>query len=137
MRWNAISHAFELKALLKNMPRNQRRIVARKWSWPIRTRPLKDRHVLAAAVRARVDLLVTANVKDFPESATAPYGIKVAPPDDFLVDLLGFDEKLVLEVIDDMTLQKTRPPMTHLEMLRRIAKSAPNFAAAALMVLES
>lgn len=51
---------------------------------PSMTNHPKDRHVLAAAVHAGVDLLVTSNLDDFPRSSCEPYNIDVQPPDDFL-----------------------------------------------------
>ncbi len=45
----------------------------------------KDRHVLAAAVAGRADVIVTFNVSDFPAEACGPYGIDVQDPDTFLV----------------------------------------------------
>ena len=39
-----------------------------------------DRHVLAAAIRGRADVIVTYNMKDFPAEATAPYGIEMLAP---------------------------------------------------------
>lgn len=44
----------------------------------------KDRHVLAAAVVARAQVIVTANIKDFPASALDPFGIEAQHPDVFL-----------------------------------------------------
>jgi hypothetical protein len=41
----------------------------------------KDRHVLAAAIAAGAETLVTANVRDFPEESCRPHGIAVADPD--------------------------------------------------------
>lgn len=46
-----------------------------------------DRHVLAAAVRARSSVIVTWNRADFPLAACTPYGIDVQDPDEFLCDL--------------------------------------------------
>ncbi|HVZ31726.1 MAG TPA: PIN domain-containing protein [Polyangiaceae bacterium] len=47
-----------------------------------------DRHVLAAAIRAGAQLIVTSNMRDFPENALAPYGIEAKDPDDFVIDQL-------------------------------------------------
>jgi len=44
-----------------------------------------DRHVLAAAIRAGADLIVTFNLGDFPEKDLKPYGIEAQHPDDFLM----------------------------------------------------
>jgi predicted nucleic acid-binding protein len=38
----------------------------------------KDRHVLAAAIKGHASLIVTFNLKDFPETALQPWGVKVA-----------------------------------------------------------
>ncbi|MCC6357392.1 MAG: PIN domain-containing protein [Phycisphaerales bacterium] len=49
-----------------------------------------DRHVLAAAIRVGADVIVTANLADFPPDVLARYGIEAQHPDDFvrhLVDL--------------------------------------------------
>src|SRR5579864_2282842 len=35
-----------------------------------------DRHVLAAAIRGRVDVIVTMNLRDFPADTLAPFGIE-------------------------------------------------------------
>jgi hypothetical protein len=42
---------------------------------PAMTNDPKDRHVLAAAVRADAAVIVTANLKDFPASALDPYDL--------------------------------------------------------------
>lgn len=46
-----------------------------------------DRHVLAAAIASGASTIVTANVKDFPDSELAPMRIRAAIPDDFLSEL--------------------------------------------------
>jgi PIN domain len=44
---------------------------------PSLTRPdPDDRHVLAAAIRCGADIVLTLNLKDFPEDALKPYGIE-------------------------------------------------------------
>jgi predicted nucleic acid-binding protein len=47
----------------------------------------KDRHVLAAAVAAGSELIVTFNLDDFPVEACEPLGVEAIHPDDFLLDL--------------------------------------------------
>jgi predicted nucleic acid-binding protein len=42
-----------------------------------------DRHVLAAAIRAGAQVIVTMNLDDFPESALAPFSVEALHPDDF------------------------------------------------------
>ncbi len=43
-----------------------------------------DRHVLAAAIRAEADIIVTANLKDFPEEPLRQWAIQAQHPDRFL-----------------------------------------------------
>ncbi len=44
----------------------------------------QDRHVLAAAIVGRCDVIVTFNLRDFPETAVTPFEIEVQHPDAFL-----------------------------------------------------
>lgn len=46
-----------------------------------------DRHVAEAALAARADLIVTANLRDFPARATAALGLRAVHPDAFLTGL--------------------------------------------------
>ena len=54
------------------------------------TNDLKDRHVLATAVMAKANLILTNNLTDFSLSALETWGIKAQSPDTFLSNL--FDE---------------------------------------------
>jgi hypothetical protein len=40
-------------------------------------------HVLAAAIAGHADCIVTANLKDFPEDALAPFGFRSSTPTSF------------------------------------------------------
>ncbi|MGI8937555.1 MAG: PIN domain-containing protein [Iamia sp.] len=64
----------------------------------------KDRHVLAAAVRAGAAAIVTFIVGDFPESSVEPYEIEVIHTDTFLLDLLYLAPGAV---IDELVRQAT------------------------------
>jgi predicted nucleic acid-binding protein len=54
---------------------------------PAMTNDAKDRHVLAAAVAADSELIVTFDLDDFPPEACEPLGVEATHPDDFLLDL--------------------------------------------------
>ena len=70
----------------------------------------KDRHVLAAAVRANAAAIVTNNVKDFPPASTAPYRIAVVTADEFLIDQLDFEPGVVMRVLEQQSAAHRRPP---------------------------
>src|SRR5688572_25410125 len=44
-----------------------------------------DRHVLAAAIKAGADYIVTHNVKDFPQVALAAYNLEAITPDEWIM----------------------------------------------------
>ena len=45
-----------------------------------------DRHVLAAAIRAKAQIIVTKNLRDFPAERLAPWDLKAKSPDSFVRD---------------------------------------------------
>jgi predicted nucleic acid-binding protein len=59
----------------------------------------KDRHVLAAAIRANAEVLVTFNMSDFPEPALKPYDVVAIHPDEFLLDQLDLYPGVTVEVM--------------------------------------
>lgn len=58
-----------------------------------------DRHVLAAAIRAGAQLIVTFNLKDLPDSALSSFGIEAVHPDDFLAQQFDLHEPKVLATV--------------------------------------
>jgi predicted nucleic acid-binding protein len=59
-----------------------------------------DHHVLAAAIEAHASIILTWNLKHFPESETAKHNIAVRDPDSFLTALCGDDAETVAAVVD-------------------------------------
>ena len=55
----------------------------------------KDRHVLAAAIKTNANLIVTNNLKHFPDNYLATFGLSVKCVDDFLLILLTLIRKRV------------------------------------------
>ncbi len=71
-----------------------------------------DRHVLAAAIRARADVIVTCNLRDFPADALSPYGIEAQHPDEFIMNLLDLAPGLVAAAAGDHLESLKKPPKT-------------------------
>ena len=101
-KWTAEIHREWIEALLRNDPQRDRAALER-------TRDLMDRatrdslvtgyerlisaltlpdpddrHVLAAAIVGRCDVIVTQNLKDFPDAVLADFQIEAQHPDEFL-----------------------------------------------------
>ena len=72
----------------------------------------KDRHVLAVAVHAKAEYIVTFNLNDFPKTVLHPYGIEALSPDGFVQRLLLENSHSVLEAARDHRLSLKNPPKT-------------------------
>lgn len=88
----------------------------------------KDRHVLAAAVRGQAALIVTANLKDFPPAALAPYDIEAIHPDDFLLDQLDLAQKATLDCVIAQRVAYSRPTVSFADFYAGLAATVPKFA---------
>jgi predicted nucleic acid-binding protein len=76
-----------------------------------------DRHVLAAAIRAGAEVIVTYNLKDFPAETLARFDIEAQHPDDFLVSLLDLAPELVCAAVKRQREGLRNPPKTAEELL--------------------
>jgi predicted nucleic acid-binding protein len=76
-----------------------------------------DRHVLAAAIQAQADLVVTLNLKHFPAKALAAYALEPIHPDAFMMRLIEINSNLVLMAIRKQRLALSRPALTPEELL--------------------
>ena len=85
----------------------------------------KDRHVLAAAIRSGTSLIVTFNLKHFPDSTLKPWGIEASHPQDYLTTLY---EMAPLEVVGKMGEIAGRRGIDKMDLLLRLGKSVPNFS---------
>jgi hypothetical protein len=76
-----------------------------------------DRHVLAAAIHAEADVIVTCNLADFPAEALARFNIEAQHPDDFLVHLLDEAPGAVCTIVKQQRESLRNPPKTAEELL--------------------
>jgi hypothetical protein len=76
-----------------------------------------DRHVLAAAIVGRCDVIVTQNTKHFPDEAVSLYGIDIQHPDEFLCNHLNLAQGLFCSAVHKVRLRLKNPTYTTAEYL--------------------
>lgn len=76
-----------------------------------------DRHVLAASIRCQADILVTANLKDFPSAMLSLFDLEVQHPDEFIANLINLDSRRALIAFDQQVSYLKKPPMTPEQVL--------------------
>lgn len=79
-----------------------------------------DRHVVAAALRGRADVIVTNNVKDFPRSQLDALGMSVQTADEFLLNQLDLDPTLVMEALENQARATSNPRLKVAEIVARL-----------------
>jgi len=80
-----------------------------------------DRHVLAAAIQCRASVIVTFNLKDFPELELSKYQIEAQHPDEFCAHLLDLSPEVVCEAARLQRASMKKPPKTVAEYLELLA----------------
>ena len=76
-----------------------------------------DRHVVAASIVGGANVIVTFNLRDFPQSALKPFGITSQHPDPFIAELLAANEREVCSILRNQRLDLKNPPCSADEML--------------------
>lgn len=71
-----------------------------------------DVHVLAAAIVAHADCIVTTNTRHFPAEALAPFGLEVIDPDVFIINQLDLSPIAALTAFKAMRARRRNPPAT-------------------------
>ena len=69
-----------------------------------------DRHVLAAAIVAHAQMIVTFNLKDFPSEALDPFGIEAIHPDRFVECQMDLREAAVIQTARAQRQSLKNPP---------------------------
>ncbi|MCC8466737.1 PIN domain-containing protein [Photorhabdus bodei] len=81
-----------------------------------------DRHVLAAAIRANAEVIVTFNLKDFPRGLLSTLNIEAIHPDEFISDLFDLNHAKALAAVQTQRTVLKNPPMTSDEFLAMLLK---------------
>jgi hypothetical protein len=85
----------------------------------------EDRHVLAAAVRAHADCIVTNNVKHFPESTLTPYGIECISMQDFLLHQYHLEPDTFIAILRE---QSKAVHLSLAELVSLLSQHVPKLA---------
>lgn len=79
-----------------------------------------DCHVLAAAIKACVSIILTYNLKDFPCTVLQHYKIKAQDPDSFIINLLDLHPEKVQQSIQLHRKRLKNPPKSVEEYLKTL-----------------
>jgi predicted nucleic acid-binding protein len=106
---------------------------------PVMTNHEGDRHVLAAAIRGRADVIVTSNVRHFPLASRESYDIDVQGPDNFLCHQYDVrDPEYLMGILEHWASHLQNPPLSVEELVgERLARSAPKFSVKVLNHIQS
>jgi hypothetical protein len=80
----------------------------------------QDRHVLAAAIRAGAQTIVTSNLKDFPSDVLVSYDVVAQHPDEFLLHVLDLSPPTFLKVLEEQAGALRNPAVTLEELLAKL-----------------
>lgn len=82
-----------------------------------------DRHVLAAAIKTNANLIVTNNIKDFPNEYLQSFGLSAKTADDFLTDIIDLNQDQAIAAFKEMVLNKKNPRLDEFEVLNQLRKA--------------
>jgi len=96
-----------------------------------------DRHVLAAAIKSRTDVIVTFNLRHFPQETLASFGIESQHPDEFVTRLIDLAPHLVCEAAKKQRMALKRPSKSVAEFLAALERQQLAQTVAALRLLSA
>lgn len=94
-----------------------------------------NRHVLAAAIRARAQLIVTFNLTDFPAKSLVPWDVEAIHPDTFIEAQVDLNPQKVYAAVHQIADSWKNPPGTVEDVLERLENAGMVASVAALRAL--
>ncbi|MBE9463494.1 PIN domain-containing protein [Dyadobacter subterraneus] len=134
-RWSLLIHEEWIRNLLLNRPdinpdQLQRTRIAMDKAFPdanvtnfdLLTEKLdlpdkNDNHILSAAILGEADIIVTANLKDFPNLYLSMFDVKAQHPDIFISNLITSMPEMGIAAFKNQVSFLKKPPMTEKEVL--------------------
>lgn len=84
----------------------------------------KDRHVVAAALTGRAQLIVTFNLKDFASEHLECWGIEALHPQDYLITLFEMKAELLISRLHEAAAKQGQTPA---QRLKKLSVALPRF----------
>jgi predicted nucleic acid-binding protein len=81
-----------------------------------------DRHVLATAIKAKSNYILTFNLKDFPYNYLNKYKVVAISPDDFICDLFQNNSGSVKRAFKNQVKNLRNPPIKVVDLLKIFEK---------------
>ncbi|QCR21122.1 PIN domain-containing protein [Pontibacter sp. SGAir0037] len=81
-----------------------------------------DCHVLAAAIRSSSEVIVTANIKDFPNEYLSKFDVEAQHPDYFISNLVDLNPEKALKAFQQQVSNLKKPPMSKVQVLENLKK---------------
>lgn len=97
----------------------------------------EDRHVVAAAIIAKAEVIVTTNLKHFPQEALSPFRIKAQHPDVFLTHLNHLFYNSMIQIIQQQSQALKNPPISVSQILDKLSNQVPEFANKVRLALQN
>src|SRR5262249_48216324 len=91
-----------------------------------------DRHVLAAAIKARAQMIVTASPRASPAERLTHWDIEAKHPDHFVLDQIDLDRQAVYGAVQRIADSQRKPPRTVRDVLGSLERAGLVEAVAAL-----
>ena len=91
-----------------------------------------DRHVLAAALVGKAEVIVTDNLKHFPKTSLEKFNVMAQSADQFLLSLLNLSGDRLMSVLATQADKTQKPKLTVIDLLNLLENSVPQFSAACL-----
>ncbi|MEQ8469852.1 MAG: PIN domain-containing protein [Marinoscillum sp.] len=79
----------------------------------------KDRHVLAAAIKTNANIIVTNNLKDFPNEYLTKFVLSAKSADDFITDTIDLNPELAIEAFRALVINRRNPNLDEFQVLDR------------------
>jgi len=92
----------------------------------LRLPDINDCHVLAAAIKTDAQIIVTNNIKDFPEEILNNYGLKAKLADDFLTDIIDLNQDTAVNAFKELVMNKKNPDLDEYEVLDCLRRNGLN-----------